>query len=169
MSTCWIWEPGCTGSDYAAWVQAIGSILALVIVVGLEIHQKRREIANIAAVVSNRHCLQIRNILFLVSAMHDLLERHFRSGTTVFSYDKVALTESSADLLSLLRSVSLDDLDDLERSTYLSTRRLFSDIFSHIHFGDENGYADVHFQELQELKSIFVQRQEILKYAITAN
>ena len=153
MTACWVWEHGCNGSDYAAWVQAIGSLLALVIVIGIERHQNKREIAKIAASVSNRHYLQIRNISFLVSAMHELLERHFVSSTTMITYDKVALTESSGDLLNLIRSLSLDDLDDFERSTYLSTRRLFSEIFSHIHFGDENAYADNHMQELQQLKA----------------
>ncbi len=157
MTACWIWENGCNGSDYAAWIQAIGSILALLIVIGVEIHQNKREIAKIAASVSSRHYLQIRNISFLMTAMHELLERNFGSSTTIITYDKVALTESSGDLLNLIRSLSLDDLNDLERSTYLSARKLFSEIFSHIHFGDENLYADNHIQELQQLKSIFVQ------------
>jgi hypothetical protein len=91
--------------------------------------------------------------------LYELLERDFGSSTTIIAYDKVALTESSGDLLNLIRSLSLDDLDELERSTYLSTRKLFSEIFSHIHFGDENLYADNHIQDLQRLKSIFVQHQ----------
>lgn len=169
MTACWIWEPGCTGNDYASWIQAIGSILALVIVIGIERNQNRREIAKIAATVSTRHYLQIRNISFLVSAMHDLLETHFRCSATMITYDKVALTESSGDLLNLMRSLSLDDLDDFERSTYLSTRKLFSEIFSHIHFGDENAYSDNHLQELQRLRSIFTERQEILKTTMTTN
>jgi hypothetical protein len=169
VTVCWIWELGCNGNDYAAWIQAIGSILALVIVIGIERHQNKREIAKIAATVSNRHYLQIRNISFLVSAMHELLERHFGSSTAMVTYDKVALTESSGDLLNLIRSLSLDDLDDFERSTYLSTRRLFSEIFSHIHFGDENAYADNHMQELQQLKSIFAQHQGVLKTTMTTS
>jgi hypothetical protein len=101
--------------------------------------------------------------------MRELLERHLPPEAENLSYDKVALTESSGDLLNLIRPLSLDYLDDYERGIYLSTRRLFSEIFSHIHFGDENAFSSNHISELKILEDIFKRHQDILKNATQNN
>lgn len=159
---CWIWESGCRGDDYAAWIQAIGSILALAIVIAIEKHHNKREINKLQEASSSRHRSQLKSILFLICAMKELLENHFPKESDNATYDKVALTEATGDLLNEIRSHASDELDDEERTSYFAVRRHFSEIFSHTHFGDELVFAQNHIDRLLALEVEFKSRIELL-------
>lgn len=159
---CWIWESGCRGDDYAAWIQAIGSILALAIVIAIERHHNTREINKLREDSSSRHRSQLKSVLFLIGAMRELLENHFPNESDKATYDKVALTEATGDLLNEIRSHASDELEDEERMSYFAVRRNFSEIFSHTHFGDESVFARHHIERLLAFEAEFKGRIESL-------
>lgn len=154
VDMCWIWEAGCEGDVYAAWTQAIGSILALMVAIAIAYYQTDKEVRRREKEAKKKHLSQLKSIFFLANSMHQLLIE-FLERLTQDGYSKPAYTESAGDLLNEIRLQPSNELNDEQRNSYFMLRRRFAEIFGHIHFGDENAYAELHIKEIHEFMETF--------------
>lgn len=152
---CWIWEVGCSGDQYAAWVQAVGSILALMVAISIAFYQSYKEAVWRERDEKEKHLRQLKSIFYLAGAMHQLLGDLSGKNPEVMQYNKPAYTESVGDLLAEIRRHPSDELNDEQRTSYFKLRRCFSEIFGHVHFGDELVFVDYHLKEVGELVETF--------------
>lgn len=139
----------------AAWVQAWGSLLALVVALGIAWYQGERE-ANLRRL--DRHekrQRELRKILFLAKAMEQWIINFRERYPQAVVYDKPAQSEAVGDLLMEIRETITDELDDAELNLYFQIRREFSEIFGHVHFGDIGVHANNYLLKIQRLIRLF--------------
>lgn len=155
MEFCWIWESKCDGDQYAAWVAAIGTILALIVAIALAYSQVSLENKRRENETKRKYRKQIQEIIFFGQAMYELvseLNQKLQPGGT---YEKPRYTETSSDLLNDIRQLATDELNEQQKALYLTLRKKFSGIFAHIHHGDAGVYASEYAKDISDITQKF--------------
>ena len=146
MNFCWIWQDSCKGDDYAAWVAAIGTILALVSAIGISWYQNWAETIRKTKELRDRRKRQIVEIVCLTEIMKEIITEIIDQPT----YDKPIMTEKVGDTLNAIRMVNTDMLDSNEYYLYIKLRGDMSTIFTFIHIGNAIMFAPQYIELMQD-------------------
>lgn len=116
--------------EAAAWVQAIGSIAAIAIAIGIFAKQNSDQQMNKADAFrdqQNKSLLQLQLLIlqteFVLSTLHEQLKTKLQH--EYFYLDHPALD----DVRTLLNSIPVTDLDEFSMQRVFTLRRILSDVF----------------------------------------
>lgn len=156
MEFCLLCSYGQPNSESnAAWVQAWGSLLALIVALGIAWYQGNREAKLRRLERADKRQRELRKILFLAKAMEQWIIDFREKYPQAVVYDKPAQSEAVGDLLMEIRESTTEELDDAELALYFKIRREFSEIFGHVHFGDIGVHTNHYLLRVQQLIRLF--------------
>lgn len=126
-----------TKSEWASWVQAVGSIVGLAVAIGIaawsrcaekrKIADDNRKIADDLLRIERDTRLNVERFISLASASIESIDQIFKSGATT-RRDVLLRGTAATEALEISKVVDLNRLDQISASTVLAARSICSQL-----------------------------------------